>query len=49
MKFVQDDISVSTKNVLRGIHGDSETWNWYVKNQDEHLNKKNYFMKENIK
>lgn len=26
MKFVQDDISVSTKNVLRGIHGDSETW-----------------------
>ena len=25
-KFVQDDISVSTKNVLRGIHGDSETW-----------------------
>jgi len=26
VKFVQDDISVSTKNVLRGIHGDSETW-----------------------
>ena len=26
IKFVQDDISVSTKNVLRGIHGDSETW-----------------------
>ena len=26
MKFVQDDISISTKNVLRGIHGDSETW-----------------------
>jgi dTDP-4-dehydrorhamnose 3,5-epimerase len=25
-KFVQDDISVSTKNVLRGIHGDDETW-----------------------
>ena len=24
--FVQDDISVSTKNVLRGIHGDSVTW-----------------------
>lgn len=24
--FVQDDISVSTQNVLRGIHGDSETW-----------------------
>jgi len=24
--FVQDDISVSTKNVLRGIHGDNETW-----------------------
>jgi len=26
VKFVQDDISVSTKNVLRGIHGDAETW-----------------------
>ena len=26
IKFVQDDISVSTKNVLRGIHGDAETW-----------------------
>ena len=26
IKFVQDDISVSIKNVLRGIHGDSETW-----------------------
>jgi dTDP-4-dehydrorhamnose 3,5-epimerase len=26
VKFVQDDISVSTKHVLRGIHGDSETW-----------------------
>jgi len=26
VKFVEDDISVSTKNVLRGIHGDSETW-----------------------
>lgn len=24
--FVQDDISVSRKNVLRGIHGDSKTW-----------------------
>ena len=24
--FVQDDISVSKKNVLRGIHGDQETW-----------------------
>jgi len=24
--FVQDDVSVSTKNVLRGIHGDFETW-----------------------
>lgn len=24
--FVQDDISVSGKHVLRGIHGDSETW-----------------------
>ncbi|MHC4488134.1 MAG: dTDP-4-dehydrorhamnose 3,5-epimerase family protein [Planctomycetota bacterium] len=26
VKFVQDDISVSTKNVLRGIHGDDQTW-----------------------
>lgn len=25
-KFIQDDISVSTHNVLRGIHGDAETW-----------------------
>ena len=24
--FIQDDISVSRQNVLRGIHGDSETW-----------------------
>jgi dTDP-4-dehydrorhamnose 3,5-epimerase len=24
--FIQDDISVSHKNVLRGIHGDSQTW-----------------------
>lgn len=26
VKFVQDDISVSTQHVLRGIHGDCETW-----------------------
>src|SRR5574341_121539 len=24
--FVQDDISVSTKDVLKGIHGDAVTW-----------------------
>ena len=24
--FIQDDISVSRKNVLRGLHGDQETW-----------------------
>lgn len=24
--FVQDNISVSSKNVLRGIHGDQKTW-----------------------
>lgn len=24
--FIQDDISVSTQYVLRGIHGDNETW-----------------------
>ena len=26
IKFVQDDISVSSKRVLRGIHGDDVTW-----------------------
>jgi dTDP-4-dehydrorhamnose 3,5-epimerase len=26
VKFIQDDISVSTRNVLRGIHGDDHTW-----------------------
>jgi len=26
IKFVQDDISTSSKHVLRGIHGDNETW-----------------------
>jgi dTDP-4-dehydrorhamnose 3,5-epimerase len=26
VKFIQDDISVSSRNVLRGIHGDRETW-----------------------
>lgn len=26
IKFIQDDISVSLKNVLRGIHGDDVTW-----------------------
>jgi len=25
-RFVQDDISVSSQNVLRGIHGDDDTW-----------------------
>ncbi len=24
--FVQDDISTSTRHVLRGLHGDAETW-----------------------
>jgi len=24
--FIQDDISISSRNVLRGIHGDNETW-----------------------
>lgn len=24
--FVQDDISISFRNVLRGLHGDTETW-----------------------
>jgi dTDP-4-dehydrorhamnose 3,5-epimerase len=26
VKFVQDDISISSRNVLRGIHGDEVTW-----------------------
>ncbi len=26
LNFIQDDISISRKNVLRGIHGDSKTW-----------------------
>ncbi len=26
IKFVQDDISVSKQNVLRGLHGDGKTW-----------------------
>ena len=26
VKFIQDDISVSSKDVLRGIHGDDVTW-----------------------
>ena len=26
LDFIQDDISVSKKNVLRGIHGDQKTW-----------------------
>jgi len=26
VEFIQDNISVSIKNVLRGIHGDNETW-----------------------
>ena len=25
-EFVQDDISISRRNVLRGIHGDDDTW-----------------------
>jgi len=26
ISFIQDDVSISAKNVLRGIHGDNETW-----------------------
>jgi dTDP-4-dehydrorhamnose 3,5-epimerase len=26
IKFVQDDYSMSTINILRGIHGDAQTW-----------------------
>jgi dTDP-4-dehydrorhamnose 3,5-epimerase len=26
VRFVQDDVSVSSRNVLRGLHGDQRTW-----------------------
>ncbi len=26
IKFIQDDFSISKKNVLRGFHGDNKTW-----------------------
>ena len=26
INFIQDDVSVSRKNVLRGLHGDQDTW-----------------------
>jgi len=26
VKFIQDDVSISKKDVLRGIHGDNKTW-----------------------
>ncbi len=26
VRFIQDDYSISTKHVLRGLHGDAETW-----------------------
>jgi len=26
LEFLQDDVSISKKNVLRGIHGDEKTW-----------------------
>ena len=26
LNFIQDDFSISKKNVLRGIHGDNKTW-----------------------
>lgn len=26
VKFIEDDISMSRQNVLRGLHGDSKTW-----------------------
>ena len=26
IEFIQDDISISRKNVLRGLHGDNKTW-----------------------
>jgi GDP-L-fucose synthase len=32
-----------TTSLLDGL---KETWNWFVNNQDEYLNKKNYFSEE---
>lgn len=26
VKFIENDISISSKNVLRGVHGDANTW-----------------------
>ena len=26
IKFIQDDVSISKKNIFRGIHGDNKTW-----------------------
>ena len=26
IRFVEDDISISTRNVIKGLHGDSKTW-----------------------
>jgi dTDP-4-dehydrorhamnose 3,5-epimerase len=26
LKFIQDDVAISTKGVLRGIHGDEKSW-----------------------
>lgn len=26
VEFIQDDVSISSKHVLRGLHGDAETW-----------------------
>ncbi len=42
------DISLARKLIhynptITLLDGLKETWNWYVKNQDEYLNKKNYF------
>lgn len=25
-KFIQDDVSISSRNVMRGLHGDNKTW-----------------------
>lgn len=30
IKFVQDVMSISTRHVLRGIHGDNETWKLFT-------------------
>ena len=54
LEFVQDDISVSSKHVLRGLHGDQKTWKLiqclkgsiYVAIVDMRVDSKSYLQSE---